>query len=224
MQMLISQSRYANMDYVFLSVLKHHDTALHKVVSYDIACQWWVNLYECLNKLPAHIQPPPIGTMDVVILKLHVYSHKLKCQMDYSLNLLCGAGHTDGEGIERTHSNTGPVCASTKQMGPGYCHDGLDWHWTHWNWQKIVGLGNYRRFSTSGLLVDNPHHAGVSLHRKLTKALLEEKEHEEHFQRFSELQLDDVLDWLAMVTAWEQDHTKPNPYTVTKSGKYILPF
>jgi hypothetical protein len=77
--------------------------------------------------------------MDVVIPKLHVYSHKLKCQTDYSLNYLCGAGRTDGEGIERTHSNTGPVCASTKQMGPD---DGLDWHWTHWNWQKIVGFGN----------------------------------------------------------------------------------
>jgi hypothetical protein len=49
--------------------------------------------------------------------------------------------------------------------------------------------------------------AGISLHRKLTKALHEEKEHEEHFQHFSGLQLDNVPDWLAMVMAWEQDHT-----------------
>lgn len=60
--------------------------------------------------------------------------------------------------------------------------------------------------------------AGLSLHRKLTTALLQETEHEEHFQRFSELQLDDVPDWLAMVTAWEQDRTQPNPYVVVKSG------
>jgi hypothetical protein len=138
------------MDYVFASALKHHDHELQKVVSYDIACQWWINLLECLNKLPLHIRPPPLGPTDVVIPKLHVYSHKLKCQTDYSLNYLDGAGHTDGEGIERTHSNTGPVCASTKQMGPGSHHDSLDWHWVHWNWQKIVGMGNCSHIFTNG--------------------------------------------------------------------------
>jgi hypothetical protein len=52
--------RYANMDYVFASVLKHHDTNLHKVVSYDIACQWSVNLPERLAKLPSNIRPPAL--------------------------------------------------------------------------------------------------------------------------------------------------------------------
>jgi hypothetical protein len=67
--------------------------------------------------------------------------------------------------------------------------------------------------------------AGISFHKKLSKALLQEKEHEEAFQRFSELQLDDVSDWLEMVTAWERDHTQPNPYVVIKSGLniHILP-
>jgi hypothetical protein len=138
------------MDYVFASALKHHNRELQKVISYDIACQWWINLLKCLNKLPLHIRPPPLGPTDVVIPKLHVYSHKLECQTDYSLNYLPGAGRTDGEGIERTHSNTGPVCASTKQMGPGSRHDSLDWHWVHWNWQKIVGMGNCSPIFTNG--------------------------------------------------------------------------
>jgi hypothetical protein len=134
--------RYANMDYVFASVLNHHDPKLHKVISYDITCQWSVNLQEHLSELPSSICPS-LGSADFVIPKLHVYSHKLKCQTNYSLNYLPGAARTDGEGIERMHSNMGPVCASTKQMGPGYRHDCLDWQWTHWNWQKIVGLGMY---------------------------------------------------------------------------------
>jgi hypothetical protein len=33
------------------------------------------------------------------------------------------------------------LCASTKQMGPGYRHDSMDAHWLFWNWQKIVGMG-----------------------------------------------------------------------------------
>jgi hypothetical protein len=52
-------------------------------------------------------------------------------------------------------------------------------------------------------------------------ALVQEKEHEQLFRRFSELQLDDVPDWLAMVTTWEKDRMKPNPYVVIKSGHYI---
>ena len=150
------------MDYVFASALKHHDRELRKVVSYDIACQWWINLFERLEKLPLHIRPPPLGSTDAVIPKLHIYSHKLQCQTDYSLNYLPGAGRTDGEGIERTHSNTGPVCASTKQMGPGYRHDSLDWHWCHWNWQKIVGLGTYYHLFASSITFTNPY--GQALH------------------------------------------------------------
>jgi len=216
--------RYANMDYIFASILKHHDTNLHKVVSYNIACQWSVNLPECLAKLPSNIRPPALGSTDIVIPKLHVYSHKLNCQTDYSLNYLRGAGRTDGEGIERTHSNTGPVSASTKQMGPGYHHDSLDWHWTHWNWQKFVGLGKCYCHFILFIVFTNLYRTGNLLYRKLTKALLEAKEHGQVFQCFTELQLDDVPDWLAMATAWEQDHTNPNPYIVIKPGQCTLPF
>jgi hypothetical protein len=62
----------------------------------------------------------------------------------------------------------------------------------------------------------------ISPYTKLKKALVQEKDHEELFQRFSELQLNNVPNWLAMVTAWEQDHTNPNPYVIIKSGKPIL--
>lgn len=127
-------------------------------------------------------------------------------------------------GIKRTHSNTGPVSASTKQMGPGYCHDGLDWHWTHWNWQKFVGLGKRYCHFILFIVFTNLYRTGNLLYRKLTKALLEAKEHGQVFQRFTELQVDDVPDWLAMATAWEQDHTNPNPYIVIKPGQCTLPF
>lgn len=129
------------MDYIFAGILKNHDPDLKIVVSYDIACQWFVNLRTRLAELPPHIRPLVIAKLIAMIPKLHVYSHKEGCQIIFSLNYLLGAGRTDGEGIERTHSNTGPVCNSTKQMGPGHRHDTMDCHWCHWNWQKVVGLG-----------------------------------------------------------------------------------
>jgi hypothetical protein len=38
--------RYANMDYIFTSVLHHHDPLLPKIISYNIVCQWWKLLME----------------------------------------------------------------------------------------------------------------------------------------------------------------------------------
>jgi hypothetical protein len=128
------------MDYIFTSVLGHHDPSLHKVVSYDITCQWIKHLLERLSKLPSAIRPT-VGSFEVVIPKLHVHSHNPPCPTDYSFNYLQGAGRTDGEGIEQVHSMSGPMSASTKQMGPGYRHDYMDAHWLFWNWQKIIGMG-----------------------------------------------------------------------------------
>jgi hypothetical protein len=49
----------------------------------------------------------------------------------------------DGEGIERSWANMGPVVNSTKEMGPGVWHDTIDDHWGNWNWQKTVGLSKF---------------------------------------------------------------------------------
>ena len=36
----------------------------------------------------------------------------------------------------------GPIATSTWEMGPGSRHDTLDDHLGHWNWNKLIGLGN----------------------------------------------------------------------------------
>ena len=138
--------------------------------------------------------------------------------MDYSLNYVGGAGRTDGEAIECTHATTGLLSGSTKQMGPGYRHDALDTHWQFWNWQKIVGLGKLITLKSSCL--DLTHHLiGSLLYKKLFAAYIAADEHEGHFKRFSDLQIRDIPEWEKMVKVWEKDHSQPNPYVVTKSGK-----
>jgi hypothetical protein len=132
------------MDYIFASILGHYPALLQKVASYDITCQWSIHLLERLAALPSHVRPIiSTGTLHYVIPKLHIHSHKLNCQLNYSLNLLPGAGRTDGEGIERSWASLNPVANSTKEMGPGARHDTIDDHWGHWNWQKTVGLGAF---------------------------------------------------------------------------------
>ena len=148
------------MDYILASILRHHSTQLHKVLSYDIACQWSKYLPERLKALPQIVRPQSIGSYITVIPKLHVNAHNPPCPTDYSLNYVDGAGRTDGEAIERTHATTGLLSGSTKQMGPRYRHDALDTHW-----QRIVGLGKLITLKSS--CSDLTHHLIGSLLRIL---------------------------------------------------------
>jgi hypothetical protein len=130
------------MDYIFGSVLRHIDPRLTVVQSYDIVCQWSKNLYQRMTKLPPKVSCSlSLRKIFFVIPKLHIYGHKLLCQIWYSLNWLFGAGRTDGEGIERNWAHMGPVATSTRDMGPGHRHEVLDDHFGHWNWRGICRLG-----------------------------------------------------------------------------------
>lgn len=114
------------------------------LLSYDIICQWSKKCVERMKLLPSNVRLYLVLHLcKFVIPKLHIYGHKLDCQLLFSLNLTQGVGRTDAEGIERTWANMGPVATSTKEMGPGSHSDTLDDHWGHWNWMKIVGFGKW---------------------------------------------------------------------------------
>jgi hypothetical protein len=90
---LIVAFRFANMDYIFGSILCHKDPQVRKIVSYDIVCQWWKYLLERLTKLPKLVQMMLILEMfRFVIPKMHIHSHTLDCQVKFSLNLVPGSG------------------------------------------------------------------------------------------------------------------------------------
>jgi hypothetical protein len=138
---LIFAFRFANMDYIFGSILRHKDPWVRKIVSYDIVCQWCKHLLERLAKLPKLVQMTMILEMfRFVIPKMHIHLHTLDCQVKFSLNLVPGSGQTDGEGIERPWASIGAIATSTRVSGPGARHDSLDCHWNFWNWLKTIGL------------------------------------------------------------------------------------
>ncbi|KAJ7700970.1 hypothetical protein B0H14DRAFT_2648615 [Mycena olivaceomarginata] len=127
---------HTNMDYILGSLLRHHYWRLRKYLSYDICCQWSKYLIERMKEMPNGIKLNLIlSLLRFVIPKLHIYGHKLACQLNFSLNYTPGAGRTDGEGIERPWANIG-VATSTREMGPGSRQDTLNDHWGHWNWQN----------------------------------------------------------------------------------------
>ena len=131
------------MDYIFWSNLRDF-TGSRTVVSYDIACQWSINLVKRIADLPEHLRTDASRyIMKFVIPKFHIHAHGEKCQCTYSLNLLRHMARTDGENIERGWAWMNPASLSTREMGPGARRDTLDCQWSAWNWRLYVRLGEF---------------------------------------------------------------------------------
>ncbi|KAJ7085995.1 hypothetical protein B0H15DRAFT_923193 [Mycena belliarum] len=197
---------FANMDYIFASILKHKHAGLRKLISYDIVCIWMKHLLERLKKLPANVRIEIVRTMmRFAIPKMHIHGHTLLCQLLFSLNYLIGCAETDGEGIERPWSTLGAVAASTRDMGPGSRHCVLDCQLGYWNWLKLVGIF-------------------LTLRRRMDRAKAELEEQTETFEVFSEQQRERVPAWKQAVLDYEAayetqpDAELPSPYDFTVKG------
>ncbi|KAJ7019263.1 hypothetical protein C8F04DRAFT_913208, partial [Mycena alexandri] len=187
--------RYANMDYIFASILRHIHPHLMKIISYDIVCQWWRNLRARVKQLPPLVRFRVVMSIfRFVIPKLHIHAHTMSCQLNFSLNLVPGSAQTDGEGIERPWANIGGVASSTREMGPGSREEVLNNHWGFWNWQKLLGLAD-------------------RLRTRLDRANTEYAAQLEAFTTFSMEQGADVPAWREMVEKFEADgKNNENPY------------
>ncbi len=128
------------MDYLFFSGLEQNSPPLI-VVSYDIACQWSVNL-----ALRAQIYPEDFTysydnhQFTFVIPKWHIQAHQDSCQTGFSFYYTPRVGRTDGEAPERGWAAMNGLAASTKEMGPGSRRDTLDDHFGDYNWRKTVNI------------------------------------------------------------------------------------
>ncbi|KAF7321400.1 hypothetical protein MKEN_00660500 [Mycena kentingensis (nom. inval.)] len=190
--------RYANMDYILASLLRHIDPLLRKIFSYDIACQWGKHLKERLLQLPPLVRLHLVLDLcRFVVPKMHLNAHIVLCRLLFSLGLILGSGQTDGEGIERLWAAIAGVAGSTKLSGHGARADQLDDHWSFWNWTKLVGLPKLLR-------------------RRLDNAQAELAKQEASFRLFSAQQAEHVPAWLEMVRAFEADESKPNPYALAE--------
>lgn len=135
--------RYCNVDYVLGAAWHLLPTCIRRVLSYDIACQWRVNLPSRIAQLPDHVRfELPVGNdLRYAIPKFHFRAHKHEDHDEYSLNLMPGVGRVDGEETERHWSRNNMIAYSTREMGPGSRHDTVEDHIGFANWMKYIGLG-----------------------------------------------------------------------------------
>ncbi|TDL15288.1 hypothetical protein BD410DRAFT_732930, partial [Rickenella mellea] len=192
--------KFCNMDYFVLSTL-HGVQVKTLYLSYDIACQWFVNLPTRVEEYPLRLQISPDLVIIVAVPKLHLVGHGPKCQSIYSFNFLPGSARTCGESIEQIWSGQNAVAMSTREMNPGFRQDTLDTHLGAWNFRKVVGLGK-------------------QLLALLREAVVMQAEHGRLFDDLTlSLHADQLEKWRAMVEAWNADHTNPDPYSLPTTEK-----
>jgi hypothetical protein len=123
-------------------------------ISYDIACQWKINLAERNAKLDERIRLP----MDDIKIQCglpvwHAASHNEDCQNANSLSFRLGVGKTDGEGVERVWSVLNPSAFSTKDAGLGQRADVLEGKIDNHNHLKNLGQGTFSQASHGRILI-----------------------------------------------------------------------
>ena len=139
------------MDYIFASAIKSTQLFL-VVISYDIACQWFTNIFSRMLSWPKDLQMRPGLNLRPLIPKFHEPAHLDKLHEQYSFNLAEGVGLSDGECPERVWGSHNALAGSTRTMGPGTREDVLDDHFSHWNWLKYSSMGEFRRLLFGHLL------------------------------------------------------------------------
>ena len=194
------------MDYLAASVIQLFAVLLI-LFSYDIACQWFINLYQRMEEhWPVDLKVPRSTKLIPAIPKLHEPMHGKKNHQMYSLNFLTGAGKADMETPERVWAGHNGLGNSTKTQGPGGRHDILDDHFGFWNWSKYISIGK-------------------TLKSRYTAALAERnRQFEGHRGLTSSLPAALVAKWEAICVAWDEEDypkTKENPYKTDATSTSI---
>ncbi|KAJ7791595.1 hypothetical protein B0H14DRAFT_3500285 [Mycena olivaceomarginata] len=137
--------RFVNMDFILLSALAGF-ALMWLTISYDISCQWKINLPGRNKKMPNDIRLP-LDTIKVqcALPVWHASSHEESCRNANSLSFKPGVGKSEGEGIERTWSTLNPAAYHTKDMSLGNRVDTLEDKIDSHNFLKNLGLGDALR-------------------------------------------------------------------------------
>ncbi|KAK7434994.1 hypothetical protein VKT23_019900 [Stygiomarasmius scandens] len=181
--------RYASMDFAFAYSLKTFLVIFYLLLSYDIACQWFINLFSQISEVWAdHMKLTQSLSLENVIPavgKFHKPAHLQKDPEQYSFNLIAGVGHSNGEGPECLWAAHNALSYSTKPMAPGTRQDALDAHFAAWNWGKLTNMGHtlMRRYKAAIA----KHNIQVEAHNGWTARLPQEF----------------LQAWEASCTAWE---------------------
>lgn len=193
------------MDYLFASAVSFFAMPL-LLISYDICCQWFINLHKRMASFwPDALKIPSTTKLTPAIPKLHEPMHGKANHQHFSLNFIPGVGQSDFECPERFWSLHNSLGNATKTQGPGSRQDVLDDHFAAYNWMKYISIGSYLLRRYKAAVADR--NIQTEAHRGLTNSVGQ-----------------DLADkWESVCVEWEKDtaipKTKINPYETEGVGK-----
>jgi Kyakuja-Dileera-Zisupton transposase len=138
-------SRFANTDYALAFALAECSKNRWIMLSYDIWCQFGVNLIKRFReRFPATL--PIISRVRGAIPSAHIRGHLTRCQVLWAFKYIKYSGETYGEMIETSWAEQNQTAGSTKEQNDGHRHDTLDDFFGYWNWTKYHQTSMSRRF------------------------------------------------------------------------------
>ncbi|KAF7367039.1 CxC2 domain-containing protein [Mycena sanguinolenta] len=196
--------RYINVDYMFFFSIAGTQL-LRFFVSYDIACQWHLKLWERMqNYQDATLTLDGKGKFFTFLVpKFHLPAHIESCNLKYSFNLTRFVGQTDGEAPERGWADANPLARSTKEMGPGFRRDTVDDHFNDWNHKKIIALGHMLRKKTENAVPEMV---------KTRRALQDMNE---------SVSPEALKKWVAMAELWDVKSEAQNPFETIRKDQHV---
>ncbi|KAL0568511.1 hypothetical protein V5O48_013468, partial [Marasmius crinis-equi] len=177
--------RFSVVDYVLGMAMQLWPAVVTLLLCYDIACQYFRRFERRKALWPVHILLSAALSIIVAIGKLHHPGHEQEGHEQYSLNLIEGVGHTDGESCERFWGSHNALSNATKTAGPGARQDHIESQFEFWNWEKYKGMGG-------------------SLRKRCRDALeTEQKQVNEHNDFSENIPNELVAKWEQEVVAWD---------------------
>ena len=106
------------MDWVFACGLVHFAGILQVIISYDIACQWFISLQKRMKEWPKDRQVPGNVELKPLVPAFHFPAHKDEDHEEYDTQLCESLGIADLEAIERLWAAIGMLGLATRTMAP----------------------------------------------------------------------------------------------------------
>jgi len=124
-----------------IDLLFHMPLGLPRVLfSYDLACKYGINFLSRVTGGKVKLYDINHPTVDFLVPKFHLASHKPSCADTYSFNFTPLVGRMSGEHVETIWSSFNWLQYSTREMGAGSRRDILFDHMNFWNWSKTVKM------------------------------------------------------------------------------------
>ena len=133
--------------------INYNSTGLPEcLIIYDVNCQYLVLFDDRIQDLSFYLQLDPQMKIFGAVGKFHLANHVNGYFSKWSLNLMKGAGHIEGEIMETLWSGMNKVSGAARLMSKAHRQKILDDYMRDANWKKTVGIGIRFYYKSSMIL------------------------------------------------------------------------